>query len=390
MIHSREIKMNQFVINALLVDPSLFTQPYDAALTRGMLNSSVRPVWITRPLRIGESQEIPLEYVDAFFYKHTDNKSHFPLKIRTILKGLSHLIGLIRLFYKAMSPRVDLVHFQWTVIPVLDAILMGLIRLFKPVILTVHDTTPFNGERISFLQNLGFDLPIKFSNQLIVHTQSARESLIKRGVDSKKINVIPHGPLSLSVSIPIIPKSKRDRRWTFVLFGEIKPYKGFDFLVEAVANLPVELRKKCRCIVAGRPRMDIQPILNQIQSLGLNDVFDVRPQRLSEEEMALLFAQADSFIFPYRQIDASGVYFLVKGLKKWMIATRVGIFAEDMQDNLDGHLVNPENIGGLVSAMKFAIQERPNKQQNDTASSWENIGLLTRKCYEKVLLKKYD
>lgn len=382
--------MNPLKINALLVDPSLFTPPYDAALTEGMLSASIHPTWITRPLRQGEAQQIPAQYVDAFFYQRTDNQGHLPLKIRAIFKGVSHFIGLIQLFYKAMSNRVDVVHFQWTVIPVLDALLMALIRLFKPVILTVHDTTPFNGERISFMQNLGFDMPIKFANQIIVHTQSARQSLIKRGVLPVKINVIPHGPLSLSVNIPVIPPFKKDQRWTFVLFGEIKPYKGFDLLVEAVARLPAELKSQCRCIVAGRPRMDIQPILNQIQNLGLNQVFDIRPERLSEEEMAMLFAQADSFIFPYRQIDASGVYFLVKGLAKWMIASRVGIFAEDMQQDLDGHLVAPEEIDDLIKAMTFAIIERPVIQQNHTVSSWENIGLLTRACYEKELSKKHD
>ncbi len=52
--------------------------------------------------------------------------------------------------------------------------------------------------------------------------------------------------------------------------------------------------------------------------------------------MADLFADTDCFVFPYRQIDASGVYFLTKSLNKWTIATRVGIFAEDFQDGAQG------------------------------------------------------
>lgn len=380
--------MNHVEINALLVDPSLFTPPYDAALTKGLLSASVKPVWVTRPLRTGEVQEIPSEYLDPFFYKRTDYQHDLPLKVRAVLKGLSHFFGLCRLFYKAMSKRVNIVHFQWTVIPVLDALLIGIIRIFKPVILTVHDTTPFNGERISFMQNLGFDMPITFANQIIVHTQSARKSLIKRGVSPAKINVIPHGPLSLNVDISNIPESKKDQRWTFVLFGEIKPYKGLDLLVEAIGKLPEQVRKQCRCVVAGRPRMDLQPILNRIQSLGLSGEFDIRPQRLSEEEMALLFAEADSFVFPYRQIDASGVYFLVKGLAKWMIASRVGIFAEDMQHEQEGHLVDSEDIDALVKALKFAILERPAVQQNQLENSWANIGQLTRDCYVRELHKK--
>ncbi len=372
-------------LKVMLVDPSLFTAPYDAALTNGLRSAFIEPIWATRPLRKGDTQEIPVEWVDAFFYKWTDRTNYLPSKLRSLLKGCSHLIGLIKLLLKVTFGSVDIVHFQWTVIPMLDALLIRLIRCFKPVFLTVHDTTPFNGERISFMQNLGFDLPILCANQVIVHTQSARQSLINRGVPASKINVIPHGPLSLNVPLPQLHNAKQDKRWTFVLFGEIKPYKGFDLLVEAVSLLPKEIRSQCRCIVAGRPRMDIEPILQQITALGLSDVFDVRAKRLSEEEMAALFVEADCFIFPYRQIDASGVYFLVKGLGKWLIASQVGIFAEDVQEGVEGSLVASGDIPALVSAMQSAIEKRPVAKTNSLASSWANIGFLTRACYEKEI-----
>lgn len=381
--------MTKTTLKAMLVDPSLFTAPYDAALTHGLLNASIQPMWATRRLRKGDTQEIPAHCVDPFFYKWIDGASYLPIKLRALLKGFAHAIGLSKVVWKVLFNRIDVVHFQWAVIPILDAMVMRIIRCFRPVFLTVHDTTPFNGEQISFMQNLGFDLPISSASQVIVHTQSALQSLIKRGVPERKINIIPHGPLSLSVPLPRLDNEKRDKRWTFVMFGEIKPYKGFDLLVEAVALLPESDRNGCRCIVAGRPRMDIEPILERITVLGLSDAFDVRPKRLSEEEMASLFVEADCFIFPYRQIDASGVYFLVKGLNKWMIASQVGIFAEDMQEDVDGHLVSSWDVPALAKAMNYAIENRPVAKTNQAASSWGNIGLLTRACYEKEIESKY-
>jgi uncharacterized MnhB-related membrane protein len=35
-------------LSALLVDPSLFTAPYDAALTEGLVGAGVEPTWSTR------------------------------------------------------------------------------------------------------------------------------------------------------------------------------------------------------------------------------------------------------------------------------------------------------------------------------------------------------
>ena len=97
--------------------------------------------------------------------------------------------------------------------------------------------------------------------------------------------------------------------------------------------------------------MDLAPIQRQIAALGLDDVVELRAHRLSEPEMAELFAATDCFLFPYRQIDASGVYYLTKALGKWMIASRVGIFAEDLADGSRGALVAPEAPDQLASAI---------------------------------------
>lgn len=374
-------------LKVLLVDPSLFTAPYDAALTKGLIAAGVNPRWATRPLRPGEQQEITAEYVDDFFYRLVENVQFLPKILRGIAKGISHLFGLLKLAAIVISQKPDIVHFQWIVIPLLDAMTIRLLRLYRPVILTVHDTTPFNGEHISFLQNAGFDLPIRFADKIIVHTQSALRTLTARGIPVEKIQVIPHGPLRLNTPIPELSLESRDARWTFVLFGEIKPYKGFDLLVEAISKIPEETRLKARFVVAGRPRMDIDPILERIEELNLSSIIDVRPVRLSELEMAELFAQTDCFVFPYRQIDASGVYFLVKGLGKWLIASRVGIFAEDMQNKTEGALVTSSDVSALADEIRYAIETRPIPVPSDQADSWESIGQATRSLYAQAIVK---
>ncbi len=228
------------VIRALLVDPSLFTAPYDAALTEGLLAAGVDATWATRPTRRGDRQEIPKERVDAFFYRWVDEAAHLPRRMRAVAKGVSHLIGLCGLVLRVFRRRPDIVHFQWTVLPHLDAIAILIIRLRRPVVLTVHDPVPFNGERRSWLQTAGFDLPIRLANRVIVHTQAGRRTLLGRGVPAEKVAVIPHGPLRLSVPLPGKRGSARtdEDRWTFLLFGEIKPYKGIDLLIEALGLLP--------------------------------------------------------------------------------------------------------------------------------------------------------
>jgi len=377
-------------IRAWLVDPSLFTAPYDAALTEGLVAAGVKPIWAIRPTRPGDRQEIAAEYVDEFFYRRVDGMTFLPGPLRALAKGVAHALGLARLVRRVVADPPDVVHFQWLVVPPLDALAIRIIAARCPVVFTVHDTVPFNGDRLSMWQRLAFDVPIRLSDRVIVHTEAGRERLRARGVPSDKLAVIPHGPLKLPVPAPVpvaVPapaaRPQPDPRVTFLAFGEIKRYKGPDVLIEAVALLPPAVRAGARFIIAGRPRMDLAPLLARAAALDLPEL-EIWPRRLSEPEMAELFAQTDCFVFPYRQIDASGVYFLTKSFGKWIIASRVGIFAEDVKDGVQGQLVAPEDPAALAAAMTAAIRDRPAPRAVSPTSAWLEIGHATRDLYRQA------
>lgn len=374
-------------LRVVLVDPSLFTGPYDAALNDGLVAAGVQPHWVTRPTRRGDRQEIPLQYTAPIFYKHVDDATAFPKPMRTAIKGLAHVVGLMRMLRHVLRVRPDVIHVQWVVLPPVDLPVLWLLKRLCPIVLTVHDTVPFNGERMSLLQNLGFHAPIKLADRVIVHTQAGKQTLIQHGIPAGKIQVIAHGPLKLHADADP-HRAPRDPRRTFVLFGELKPYKGIDVLVEAVGLLSPELRAQSRFIVAGRERMDLAPIHQRIAELGLTSVIEIRPQRQSEPEMANLFVDCDGFVFPYRQIDASGVYFLVKSFNKWIIASRVGIFAEDMKAGEQGTLVAIESPHELAHALADAITHQRTPGPMPAGGTWAGIGLQTRQLYEQLMLER--
>lgn len=378
--------MSNVRLSCLLVDPSLYTGPYDAALSEGLFAVGVDSVWATRPTRRGDEDEIPRERVAAIFYRRSDDASALHGWMRSLLKGCSHVVGLLRLMRLIGRRKPQVVHVQWAVLPVVDTIAFWFIRLRTPIVMTVHDPTPYNGSRLTLFQQLGFDLPIRLANHVIVHTRSGRRKLIARGIDAAKISVVPHGPLRLRASARA-GAYERDDRYTFVLFGEIKAYKGLDLLVEALALVPANVRDRLRVVVAGRARMDLSVIRARIESLSLGATIDIQPRRFSEQEMADLFTAADCFVFPYREIDASGVYFLTKGLRKWLIASRVGVFAEDLAEGRDGALVPSGDVQELSNALQHAALARPRVPNISVQESWSEIGQATRAAYERVLNK---
>jgi len=364
-------------LTVLLVDPSRFTVPYDAQLGEGLAQAGVQVIWATRPARPHESEELPAAAMHPIFYRRFDRPRAIPRFAQGPLKALAHLAGLGRLLL--LAGRADLVHFQWTLLPVLDAAAIGLLRKFRPVLLTVHDSVPFNGHRMPFFQRFAADLPIKLAHRVIVHSKTAKQELVRRGIAEEKIAVVPHGPLPLRTA----PRKTgaKDSRWTFTMFGYLKPYKGIDLVIEAAGSLQGKFRDKARFVIAGSAQMDIAPLRARIAELGIADMVELRDGYLSNEALAGLLDDADCILFPYRQIDASGAYYMAKPLGKWIVASAVGVFADDIIDGQTGALVPPSDSRALAQALEWAVENRAKPAPVQTALSWREIGGLTKAQY---------
>lgn len=383
-------------LSALLVDPSLFTGAYDAALSEGLLANGVSPLWAVRAPRPGEGCEIPAALRAEIYYRGAEGSAKAAGGPAQLRKGLSHLVSAGRLLDLARAIAPDVVHFQWVVLPLVDRLLVRRLARRQPVVVTVHDTNPFNGVPTSRVQLFGYAGLLRAADALIVHTRQGREALLRLGCASERITVIPHGPLALRlpeaglIPGPASASEARDPRWTFVLFGKLQPYKGVDRLVAAVAALDPAVRARMRVIVAGEPFLDLAPLRAAIAAAGIGESFEIRPRRLSEAEMQALFAEADSFVFPYRHIEASGVYHLVKGLGKWVVASRIGCFAEELAPGR-GALVPPggpeADDAGLSQALADAIGRVPEAGSADDPG-WAEIGRRTRALYEDLLARR--
>ena len=91
-------------LRALLVDPSLYTAPYDAALDQGLRAAGVQPSWAIRPTRAGDREEIAVSEVALFFYQRVDGITRWPAGLRALAKAFAHAWGLARLV-AASGPR---------------------------------------------------------------------------------------------------------------------------------------------------------------------------------------------------------------------------------------------------------------------------------------------
>lgn len=367
------------VIDVLQLDPSLFTAPYDAALSRGLVENSVRPVWATRRLRPKEEDLLADADKLAFFYPMTDGPARRVGSAWKLVKGLEHASGLRRLVRE--SRRFDLMHVQWAVLPMLDLQMMRRVRRERPVVMTAHDIEPLNG-KAGGVQGNGYDAVLREADRLIVHTDKGREALRARGLEDRRIHVIPHGPLPLSASA--VEARPDDGRWRIVLVGRLQFYKGVDRLVQALGMIPPSIRSRLEVIVAGEAQIPVEPILQRARDLELGKAFTLREGRLSEADMAALLRSADAFVFPYRTIDASGVLHMVAGLDRWLIASDLGAFRTMIHEKT-GELVAPDDLSALAEAIIRSIGRRPAPRSANALPDWSEIGEMTRQVYEEAI-----
>jgi glycosyltransferase involved in cell wall biosynthesis len=361
----------------LVIDPSLFTAPYDEALVAALRALGVEATLVGRRCRIGETElEVPFR---ASFYRRFDAAPRRHGAAGAFLKGLEHVAGGAALARSVRRERAC-AHFQWLPLPIADALVLRLVRRGGPVVVTVHDTEPFNGAPTARLQVKGVAAALRLADRLIVHTASGKDRLTAMGLDRQRIRVVPHGPLGGHRSRVSAPGA----RYTLVAFGKMRPYKGLDLLVAAVAACPVAIRNALRIVVAGEPMIDLEPLRRAIAAAGLSRTVEIEARRFSEAEMAALFDEADGFVFPYREIEASGVFYRVQGLKRWLVASRLGAFAEAIADGVSGRLVAAGDVAALTGALVECAQRRPSPTGVPVVTGWPAIAVATREVYREA------
>ena len=373
-------------MRVLVVDPHLQTLPYDKAFCRALATCGNEVFMVGRPFRPTQNWNVPeVQYLPIGSFVRSAPTGRL---MRQAIKwkfrwGLISLRSLIR----QLQP--DIVHYEWVPMPLSDRLIVRSKRSFPPTILTVHDTAPVN--EISTIPTASITI-LKTFDHLIVHTNSGVSRLASLGIPLGHITRIAHGPLKLEDS-----ESKPDHEAPngtvyFVLFGVMRPYKGIDVLIKAVSELTPEIRGRCKFMIAGKPSIDVDQLRNLIVAHGVSDNIELFPQWFSETEIATLFKKASAFVFPYHEIDVSGVLMLALTFGKPIVASKIGGFSEILTDGEHGYLVAPGDPSLLAEALTKIVVDpaaRSRFGQNVKAlatsePSWEDVAQSTTQLYRSL------
>jgi glycosyltransferase involved in cell wall biosynthesis len=221
-------------------------------------------------------------------------------------------------------------------------------------------------------------------------TSSLPEIAAVFAVDSARVRVIRHGHF-LGVYPDTLSRSEARRQLGLaaddevVLFtGQVRPYKGVEDLVKAMALL-WPTRPRLRLVIAGGlnydPRGDIAATLphEQARQILWTSRF------LADEEMQLYLRAADVAAYPYRRILTSGSILLALSFGVPVVSRLSGMTAEVLDSCPAGRLIGreagPDELAAAIASLLDAAAEgdvdlAAAARARAAALPWQDIGVL--------------
>lgn len=236
---------------------------------------------------------------------------------------------------------------------------------------------------IAFVRMRGVVFPIKPSSfnralhnrmDLVICAASCIAEQYKTlpGFETGHVKVLLEG-VDCARFAPATPEERKAAREKFDLesdaliigtAGRPSPVKGHDLLVEAfakafnTAGLPDHARL---CVFSDESRRGpgaYADLRNQAEREGIPEQFDYRPGHI--EDMRTAYRALDAYILPSRGSEGSsraGLEASASGLP--LIASRVGVLPDLVEDGVTGRLLPASDAGALAAELTHLIQEWP-------------------------------
>lgn len=276
-------------------------------------------------------------------------------------------LGYIRALRRmVIDERVDLIHAHLLGSNVYGALLALICR--KPMIATFHGAVDVAaGER--FLKTKFLLIGIGASKIVCVSKRLQQElaersplpahkvKLIYNGVDPEAYNNIPTSGLKEELGLP-------EDTVLVVSIGNIRPAKGYEYLVNAAVSLS-ELNQNIHFVVVGHQK---EELFNQLQNQITQAPKQPNIHWLGfRQDVASILQQADIFLLPSisEGFSISTVEAMMAGVP--VIATRSGGPEEILDNNVSGLLVPIQNSEAIVKAIQKLLWQRERESLTDNA-----------------------
>ena len=276
----------------------------------------------------------------------------------------------------------------------------------KKITLTAHNINDGRRDQCdSWFNRLTLRIQYQLVDHIFVHTRKMKKELIEDfGVREEAVTVIPYGINNAVPQTSLTPAEAKQRlgidkdEKVILFFGNIRPYKGLEYLVAAFQRLVAD-HPEYRLIIAGRLFKGAENywmgIEQAIRSLPVEGRVIVKSEFIPDEETELYFKASDVLALPYTEIFQSGILLLGYSFGLPVVATDVGSFREDVIEGRTGFVCRPCDAADMADAIRKYFQSelfrtlnnrrREIKSYAEEFHSWHTVAGLTRNVYAGLL-----
>jgi glycosyltransferase involved in cell wall biosynthesis len=137
-----------------------------------------------------------------------------------------------------------------------------------------------------------------------------------------------------------------------LFFGNLRPSKGVDDLLEAFARANRPPDAKLLVVGYPSPDVDVGSLFEQARSLGISDSVRFDVGYLPNELVGPLYQLARFVALPYRSATQSFPLHVAMSFEKPVLATRTGGIVDVIEDGKTGLLVEPGDVPALSAALE--------------------------------------
>ncbi len=173
---------------------------------------------------------------------------------------------------------------------------------------------------------------------------------------------------------PAMNSLPRRGRLELLFFGFIRPYKGLDTLVEALARLA---DRDVYLTVVGEPWCAPQELRARIEAAGAPNI-ELHLEYVDDVAAADFFERADMVMLPYREATGSAVAAVAQHYDRPILASRVEGLREVIEEGSTGFLVEPDSPAQLADRLRTITraqleQMRPNVHAYKARFTWQTL-----------------
>ena len=316
-----------------------------------------------------------------------------------------------RLLSYAMRSRARVFHILWNnKLEHFDRTLLLLFYRFlgRRIVFTAHNVNVRKRDGYdNWFNRLTLRIQYRLISHIFVHTERMKRELLEDfGVRPDRVSVIPFGVNSTVPDTDLTSCQARKQlglqpeHKVMLFFGNIAPYKGLEFLLEAAATM-INGLPELRLLIAGRLRCDSgywAGIEGRIAKPELAGRVVVRLEYIPDVETEIYFKAADVLVLPYTHIFQSGVLFLGYNFGLPTIATDVGSLSDDILEGSTGFICRPEDPADLARCLEtyfstdlyrtLSARRRSIRAFAHDRHSWSKVAEITTQVYRNVFAAK--